>query len=679
MTRLFATNPPQFSSVSPFSKAVQYVGSAEEFVREQIGYIKNEILPGALTSLSDSITNLGTFQVSIPDDLQFFHPPTSGELNLDMNIDDVDQTSFGQISFYNPVDPPTPDAFPTIDDPNIFPFVPSIEGINVPPPPGQKVFPEPGLPPENPGFSFPDSPDIVLPDEPALLGIRIPDAPDITLPTLDLSDFPVLQEMNIDTMIDWTEPVYSPEIWTDVKSQLQTFFAGGTGIRPDVEEAIVNRGRDREDRIIRQTVQQALEEWANRGYTAPPGMLAKRLENIREEGTLKKIGLQREVVIKAMDVELENLRFAVQQGIVAEDLFIRIHLAAVERLFMVQRLNIEWQIALYNLAVQVYQARMQENVIRAQIYEVQVRAALAEIEVFKALIEAERAKTEVNVAIIQAYKAQIEARTALVDMYVAQVSAVKIQADVYATEVTANKTEVEAFAARVSADKLRFDAYETQIRGESVKADIIEAEARAYQAQMGGIETGVRAQVAQLEGAVSAFQAEVTAYDANLRHWLGLNQNELAQIQANVAGHQADTQRFVAAAGVEVSANELEASVWESTSRIALETYRTEIERMRVIMEKAIQEAGLILEALKSSGELTSTLSAGALAAMHVGATSGGSAAVNASGNEGQAYSLSESYAKNCATSQNTSINVEADTFPGYYCGFDPTDPDPAT
>jgi len=340
---------------------------------------------------------------------------------------------------------------------------------------------------------------------------------------------------------------------------------------------------------------------------------------------------------------------------------------------MVQRLHIEWQIALYNLSVQIYQARMQENVIRAQIYEVQVRAALAEIEIFKALIEAERAKTEVNVAIIQAYKAQIEARTALVDMYVAQISAVKVQADVYATEVTANKIEVEAFATRVAADKLRFDAYETQIRGESLKADIIEAEARAYQAQMGGIETGVRAQVAALEGAVSGFQAEVTAYDANLRHWLGLNQNELAQIQANVAGHTANTQRFVAKAGVEIEANKLEAVMWESTSRMALETYKAEIARMQVIMEKAIQEASLILEALKTSGQLTSTISAGALAAMHVGATTSGSAAVSSSGNEGQSYTLNESFAKNCATSQTTSLNVELDSAPGYFCGMDPS------
>jgi len=668
----YSTNAPSFSSVNIYDKAVQFTGTTQEFVTTQIGFVKDEILPDALLRLDQALVQLGTFEVSIPDDLIYLRPEIDPYFRLNLDISDIDTSTFGTISPFNPPDPPVPGPLPDVDDPGIFPFVPSISGIVVPPPPGPKLIPEPGLPPENPGFSYPDPEPIILPDEPDLLGISIPPAPDINLPSLVLADFPVFKELGIDTLIPWTEPVYSPEIWADVKNQLLTFFAGGTGIRPDVEEAMVNRGRDREDRIVRQQVQQALEEWANRGYSAPPGMLAKRIDDIRDEGTLKKLGLQREVVIKAMDAELENLRFAVQQGIVAEDLFIRIHLAAVERLFMVQRLHIEWQIQIYNISVQVFQARLQENVIRAQIYEVQVRAALAEIEVFKALIEAERAKTEVNKSLIDAYTAQINARKALVDIYVAQVEAVKVQAQVYGIEVDANKTEVEAFAARVSADALRFEAYATQIKGESLKANIIEAEARAYQAQMGGIETGVRAQVAQLEGAISEFKAEIEAYDVNLRFRQGQQQNQLAQIQANVAGHSAHTQRFVAESGVEIESGKLEVAVWESANRVAIETFRAEITRLNAVMEKAIQEAGLILEALKSEGQLTSTIAAGALASMHVGATASGNSAVNATGGEAHNFGLNESYGKDCATNQTYSISYEADSPQGWFCGFDP-------
>jgi hypothetical protein len=675
MTQYATGSPPAFTA-NPFDTAALEVAAARTFVQTQIGYVKDTILGpssfNAIAQLNEQLDRLNDFEVNIPQDIQYLEPTIDTDLILHWDAGTIDTSTFGSISPLPPGGPPGHSPFPEIDDPDIFPFEPSITGITVPPPPGMAPITEPGPAPGNPGFSYPEPDPVILPNSPTLSAIQIPAPPEIELPTLDLLDFPGFQELNIDTLIPWTEPVYQPEIWMDTKNQIQIFLNGGTGIRPDVEEAIVNRGRDREDRIIRQEVQQTLEEWADRGYTVPPGMLVKRIDVIREQGSLKKLGLQREVVIKAMDAELENLRFAVQQGIVAEGLFIQLHLAAVERMFLVQRLHIEWMIQLYNISVEIYKAKLQENVVRAQVYEVQVRAALAEIEVFKALIEAELAKATVNKVLVEAYIAEIEARKTLVDIYVAQVQAVKIQADVYATDMVAYKTEIEAFATRVEAEKIKFQAYETQIRGESIKADIIEAEARAYQANMSGIETGTRAQVAALEGAVAGFRADIDAFQSLVQYYATLNQNELAQIQAHVAGHAAETQQYVAENQVKSDALRLEATMWEAGNRIAVETFRAEIERLRLIMEKAVQEAGLMLEATKASGELTSTISAGALAALHVGATSSGSGSVGASGGQNLTHQQSESYSKDCSTSQNTSISYEAESMPGYFCGFDP-------
>lgn len=672
----YATSDYTIYAANPFENAVQVTTYTQDLVTEQLEYIRDSILGpssfGAIGKLNEQLQNLANFSVAIPNDIQFLKPDLNTSLTLNMDLSDIDPSTFGQISPFNPGNAPTAGDLPTIDDVVIESFTPSITGITVPPAPGPITVPDPGDAPESPGFTYPEfTGDLTLPDAPSLLGINIPNPPDIDLPTLDLGDFPTPPTLDIDTLIPWTEPAYTPEIWADVKAQLLTFLAGGTGIRPDVEEAIVNRGRDREDRIVRQQVQQATEEWANRGFTAPPGLLAKYLNNIREEGTLKKLGLQREVVIKAMEEELTNLRFACQQGIAAEQLFVQIHLAAVERLFLIQRLHIEYQIQVYNLAIQIFQARLQENVIRAQIYEVQVRAALAEIEVFKALIEAERAKSEVNKVLIESYKAEIEARQTIVNLYIAQVEAVKVQAEVFETEVRAYGEEVQAFATRVAADKTRFDAYETQVRGELAKANIIEAEARAYQAEVQGIGEGVRAQVAALEGEVSKFRANIEAYDARIRGYVALNQNELANIQANVEGHRLNTQRFVAEAGVEEAAERLRLTAWEAENRIEVETFRADIERLNVLMEKALKEADLMLTAVRSSAELASTISAGALAAMHVGATTQGSGSVNSSGSDSVSYAESMSRSQSCNNDTSVNISYESDTLPGIICPFE--------
>ena len=668
---MITVTPEGGTSNNPFENAKTLAFSTQAFVEAQFSYLKNVILGeggSALQGVDEAINALSTFDFTLPEGGALVKPEVNWDVNLDFNLPPVNATTFGTISDFSAGPTPVIGTLPSISDPNIPGFNPSVVSLNIPDAPDPAIFIEPGGPPDAPVLVFPDVPVITLPDKPLLQQIDLPDRPIITLPTLDLVAFPELEAMNINTYIDWSEPAYAPEIWDDVKAQILAFFAGGSGILPAVEDQMVARSRDREDRLIRQNEQQATEEVAARGYTAIPGTLLKRIDKIREEGMTKKLGLQREVTIKAMEEELANVRLAVQQGIVAENLFVQIHLAAVERLFLIERLHVEWEIQKYNLLVEAYKAKLSENQIRAQVYEVQVRAALAEIEVFKAFIDAELAKAEINKALVEAYKAEIEAREALVNIYVAEVRAVEVRAQVFATEIAGYRGEVEAFAARVDADKSRFEAYEARVRGEAAKASIIEAEARAYSAEVTGIEVGVRAESAALDGAVNAFRAEVDGYEAALRGHIAKNQAELAGIQANVAGYQADTQRFIAATGAEEARSRAELSAWETENRLNLAYFEAQIKEFEMQLSKIIAQKDLLLDAIKAQGQLSSTVSAGAMAAMHAGATMSGSGGVSASGTDGVSFSYGDSQSKSCSTSNSANINYEADSQPNLDC-----------
>lgn len=669
---LYSTSRSTAFSTNPFENAVQMADYARQFVDTQFSYVKNNILGSgqadSVSATNAAIAALRDFELELPQDLNLLEPEFDLSVDMELNLPVVTFTDFGSITPYTPGPAPSVGTLPSISDVTIPTFTPSISGITIPDAPNASLIPAPGAVPTAPDFEFPDSPAITLPDRPLLYNIELPDQPNVVLPILNLNAFPTLPDLNVDTLIPWSEPTYSPEIWADVKNQLLTFLGGGTGMRPDVEEAITNRGKDREDRMVRQQVAQAIDEWAARGYTAPPGLLAKQIATIQEEGLTKKLGLQREVVIKAMEQELENLRFACQQGIAAENLFVQIHLAAMERLFLVQRLHVELQIQYYQVLVEAFKAKLTENQIRAQVYEVQVRAALAQIEVYKALIEAESVKADMNKTLIESYKAEIEVRETLVRIYEAQVRAVAVRAEVFGTEVNAYRGEVEAYAARISADKNRFDAYESRIRGEAAKVGIIEAEARAYQARIGGIEAGVRAETAALEGEVERFRAEIAAYQAQLAGQSALAEQELRSIQANVAGYQADTQRFIAATGAEEAKARLELGAWEAQSRVEVAHYEAQISRFRALLEKVVQQATMALEGIKSAGSLASTISAGALAAMHVGATMNGSGAVSASGSDAVSTSFSQAQSRACSDARNVSITFDSDVEPDADC-----------
>jgi hypothetical protein len=649
--------------VNPFLNASHYTGNAQEFVVAQIDDLMG-IVNGSLERLGTTIGDLVLWE---PADWESYDVPLP---DLDFNnpvefapVDPAIRDDFGEITPPDLPAAPSTAGIGSISVPTIPDFDPSIVGLAIPDPPRPISVQPPDVAPANPGFTYPTEPSITLPDQPQLTELTIPDFVGLSLPTFDPT-FPTFSESAINTVIDWTEPTYTEEVIDEVKTQITTFFAGGSGVNPLVEEAVMARGRDREDRQVAQAEQQAEEEWANRGYTAPPGLLVQRVDQIREEGLIKKLGLNRELVIKTHDDELANLRFAVQQGIAAEQLYVQMHLAAVERLFEVQRLAIQWAIDLYNTAVEIFNARMREVQIRAQVYETQVRGELAKVEAYKAQVDAELAKAEINKTLVEMYQAEIQARETLINLYVAQIRAVAVQAEVYATEIQAYRAEVEAYAAEIDAEKTRFEAYESQIRGELGKASIVESEARAYSAEIQGISAGVQAQAESVRAQVARVQADISAFQAVVQGQIGRSQIELADVEANTRGFAADVQRYNAEVGLEVSRNQVNVAAWDAGQRQVLAYYGAQISKFNGILQGLLKESDLLLEALQTSGQLESTIASGGMAAIHVGATMAGNAGVTASGSD--TVGFTQGFSKSCG--RTVSVPTEEIADPG--CDF---------
>jgi hypothetical protein len=653
------TDPGSFNG-NPFDYSISIV---DGLANPSTGFVTQQILKNRLQADTYSLQALQTIadlagvSFEIPD-IDIF-PTVDPSIPFDPTRPTFIRTDFGTIADITIPPAPSVGTLPSVTAPNIPTFSPSIGSITIPQPPVQGSIASPGDPPGAPILQFPTLQPISYPDEPQLTAVTIPEFGGVEIPTFE-PEFPSIDDPILNSHLDWTEPTYTREIIDSVIAKIQQMLDGGLAIDPDVEQGIVDRARDREDRLVRQAVSQAMDEIAGRGYSQPPGVLVERIDNIREEGLIKKLSLNREVMIKIFDEELANMRLAVQQGIAAEQLFIQLFLAAVERLFEVEKLNVQWQIEIYNLLVTLFNARMQEVQIRASVFETQVRAALAEVEIFKALVDAERAKAEVNKSLVDAYVAQIEARKVFVDIYEAQVRAVAVRAEIYATDIQAYKGKVEAYAAEIGAEKLKFDAYEAQVRGEAAKATIIESEARAYAAQIEGIGSGVTAEVAALRGEVSKIEAEIQAYLAEVQGLTAQSEVQLKRIQSSVAGFSADTQKYAADAGIIESENRVVVAAWDAANRTNIAFFEAQVAKFRTQVEALSRQAEIALGALRATGDIASTVTAGALAAMHLGATVNGGGNVSGSGSQSVSFgeSISQSQSSSCSNSNSLSISA---------------------
>lgn len=93
-----------------------------------------------------------------------------------------------------------------------------------------------------------------------------------------------------------------------------TLTNGGTGMHPHVEAQIWERDRSRILKEADKMEQEVLATWAARRYPLPPGAAAAHLLQVRKDAGDKIAQASRDVAIKQAEIEIENIRFAVESA-----------------------------------------------------------------------------------------------------------------------------------------------------------------------------------------------------------------------------------------------------------------------------------------------------------------------------------------------------------------------------
>lgn len=629
-----------------FEEAYSSVETVDRLVQERIAdsTATAESLQTTAIAIIERLSSVGFIPGSAP-------PPAPPDINpnisVNIDLDPVGPTSFGTITSQLP-DSVVLEGVPDLTLPVIPEFNSSIASLNIPNPP---PWTAPGAAPVRPEIgevAIPDAPIITLPSLPTLEEISIPEFAGITLPVFDETE-PAFQGSALPGILQWQEPTYQSEIIDEVIEKIRLLWSGGSGLPEAIEQAIVERAMSREDQIANREIDAVAEEFSLRGFTMPSGVQAARADQMRQDLAVKKLALNRDLTIKFAEWQIENVRLAIQQGIAAENVFVNLFTNMAERMFQAAKFQIESQIQIYGAQVSLYNAQINAYQIRAQVFDIQVKAALSYIEVFKAEVEAEIARGQINEQRVRTYSAQVQALMTGVEIFKAQMQGAAVEADVIRNVIEAYKADVQAYAERINADKVRFDAYEAQVRGEAAKAGIIDSEARAYAALIQGKVSLADIESKRADIYIQRNKLLLEAYIADLDTEKTRIQSQVGVIQAGAQAYTADTQRYTAQASAETAKAQVEVSAKEAELRTNISFYQAQVQAHVSNMEQMIRQAALVVDALKAAGSISSTLAAGAMAGVHVGATLSGSGGVSASG----AYSESSSFQRSESRSEN--------------------------
>ena len=564
---------------------------------------------------------------------------------------DLDSTSFGDIN----VGPMPGVSLRPIYTPgalNIKPYQPTPLNLEIPnaPKPGDY-----GDAPDAPTLQerdVPLPPELLFPNMPNLEQIKLPVFDPDKLPVWD-KDTPEFQGSPIAPILQWVEPEYKPEVLHEVVGLVRKVWAGSNGLPAAIEQAIRDRVADQQDRDVRQAISEIRLDFSRRGYVEPHGAQTAREDEVRRQAALAKQAANRDLAIEATRIQIENVRWAAEQAVAAETVFYNIHNNMAQRSLQAAQATLEAQLAYYNAQVNLFNARMSALSIEAEVYRTRLQG---EISILQAQIEAELAKGTLNEQRVRVYAEQIRAVLGRVEVYQAEIAGVNAFAEQQRNRIERYRAEVQAYGEKVQADKVRFDAYDSRIRGELGKAQIADAEARGYASYVSGQAAIADVDIKRMDADIRTNEQLIQKYRADLERTNQLLRSQVAKIEANASAYTAGTQRLSAEAQAQSSVASAQIAGYEAQMRVGISHYETETRRYIALMEQQVREAQVQLEALKSAGAIASTIAAGAMSGINIGAHLSGSGSVAASGASQTSDAVSRT--------QNYNVGLDADKGP---------------
>jgi len=220
----------------------------------------------------------------------------------------------------------------------------------------------------------------------------------ITKPVIPNTDFSI----DVKNAFDYAFQSFNTELQPQIQNYISAFFpdistllkgdsdqwlidtiTDGKIVPIDVENALWNRARDKENIEALRMEQELIDSAATRGFAAPTGVLSFSINSLQQDLALKLVSLNREITIKNFDILNENTKFAITEAVKLRTSFVAA-LGEFLRTAMMQPNNaaeyakviLQSKTGLYDSATRLYLAQIDEERLRSTTGIQNVEAAI---------------------------------------------------------------------------------------------------------------------------------------------------------------------------------------------------------------------------------------------------------------------------------------------------------------
>ena len=468
--------------------------------------------------------------------------------------------------------------------------------------------------------SIPASPTLASPDTPTFLTLSTVTFGGVDVHADWLTKLETIPELTIAAPTPYSYVAgqeYSSALLSGIKAVLAARLAGGTGLAPAVEQALWDRARSRETQVGLANEAEIMRNSEALGFQLPAGVLAVQLREAQQAYYDKLSTLSRDISIKQAELEQENLKQTISQGMELEGKLIDYSYKLEELTFQTAKSYAENAIQIHNAAVEGYKALMVGYQTYAGAYKTVIEAELAKVEVYKAELSGEQTKAQVNTTLVQQYKAQVEAGMAQVEVYKSQVEGAKTLVQLEQAKIGAAGEQIRAYVAQVNAETSKVEAYKAGVQAESAKVEVYRAQTQAY-----GAKAGAQAEKARAE--ISRYSALVQAKSMEWDGWKAKVAGETARIQALGVQSGVLVDGYRAGASATESQGNLNARMWESGIKQYEAGQQAAIQTAKINGDFAIQTNNARMDAAKAGAQVYAQLTSSAYSMIHANASVSG-------------------------------------------------------
>lgn len=470
---------------------------------------------------------------------------------------------------------------------------------------------------------------LILPAAPVISDIPSPTLHGISIPTIPELDLPVFSGISPDSSgidlpsgtFSFTEVQYTSDVLSDVDSLVQQMLSGGVGIPDNVWDSIWQRGREQLSKEAEKSISQINNEWSSRGFSMPQGVQAAQIKEIRESVLSASAEYSRELAIKHAEHKVQNLQFAVQQGIAFETIRGAWHEQEVARALDAAKLAYQATIDIFQAGLSLHNAEIQLYNIESVIYKSLIEAEIMKLEEQRLELQAQSLIKEINQSEIELYKAKHEALTIKVQNYKAQVDAAVSTLESAKTQAVIYGHQIQAYGEEIKAGAMEYDAYKTQVEAEGIKFGAYETAVKAFGAETDAYKTNVEAKLSENNAIIEN------------------NKQRVLQFETNIARFDTNLKAEIQGLSAYADAYKAKAMVYETESRDKQFITNTEIQSAQNQLRKHTNDVGIATsnaqqrsETLRTEGALNSNaaqsvakiysgLAASSLSAMSISAS----------------------------------------------------------